>query len=251
MESFAVIEYLSKNNLILHIRDKSNEYVITNDIKESLNRNCIKEVVIVKPFYIKSEEVMIFTAEIGFKDACILNYSDATVSTFDTESLIFLYINMVNKNVVDTVDCGSIINGITNTIEKEEIKKVVLKKNFEIQGFIEFMVDGNVLESKSKKFDGFFEDFVIEFYNLVSNEEISSKLAQNIYVYSKSEQVESIFKSRFAMNVVDKGSIGLGSVVLLEIPTFIKQTPGVWKNIRENAAVIGAFKYAAKRRRIP
>lgn len=245
MQDLFIIEYVSTSRFRIYRKKNVLECWSPEQIKEKLAENKDSLMIFVVPFYIgglRTKELLGKVFPMPEVQGFIASRpSVLCLYTFSRENMLYVNINIADKDDVCTTDCGSIIQDAGH-IEAEEIKKSVMSDNHKIECYIEVVQDGILDYSLCRRFEGYLDSVVDEVYNMLRGEVGEKTLANSICVDSRSVQLKNAFKTRFAMAMCTNVEDSIRKTTFLEVPDFVKDISFVWESAESFPACVGALK---------
>eukprot|EP00866_Antonospora_locustae_P002377 jgi/Antlo1/2377/1022 len=246
MKKLVLIEYISNNRLRVYDERSSNEISSLEQAKSMVKESGAEVVILIAPFYVDEcmcrEYINQLLELTDTEDIQIARPSLLCMCTFEKENVFYININIADKDDICTVDCGSVINEASCKIEVEEIKKSVMAEEHSVECFVEVVRDRAIYPNLCCRFEDHVDTVVSKIYNLLKVSTGGKDLATNIYVDSRSVQLKTTFKNKFAMSMCMNEGDALGKATFLEVPGFVKDVSFIWKTTDENAVLIGALK---------
>lgn len=245
MEKPVLIEYISNDRLRVYDEKSADEISSFEQARNKVKERGAETVIFIAPFYVdecRCREHINQLQLADIEDVRIARPSLLCMCTFEKENVFYININIADKDDICTVDCGSVINEASCKIEAEEIKKAVMAEEHSVECFVEVVRDRAIYPDLCCRFEDHVDTVVNKIYNLLKASTEGKDLATNIYVDSRSAQLKTTFKNKFAMNMCMNEGDTLSKATFLEVPDFVKDVSFVWKTADESAVLVGALK---------
>lgn len=246
MKKPVLIEYISNNRLKVYDEKSTDEISSFEQAKNKMKERGFEAVIFIAPFYVEERRCREYINQLlkleDTEDIRIARPSLLCMCTFEKENVFYININIADKDDICTIDCGSVINEASCKIEAEEIKKAIMAEEHSVECFVEVVRDNAIYTDLCCRFEGHVDTVVHKIYNLLKASTEGKDLATNIYVDSRSVQLKTTFKNKFAMNMCMNEGDTLGKATFLEVPGFVKDVSFIWKTTDESAVLVGALK---------
>lgn len=246
MENCMIVEYVHNTRFMTYQQKAAQRNRSLQQVIDEIGSSGASHVFFIVPLHVGSSEThadlkkMAESADV--KGVIAARPSVLCLHTFGKKSMLYININLVDRDEICTLDCGSVIKGASCKVEADEIKKSVMSEKHSVECQVEVICNGVFAEDLCSRFEGPLDIVVSEMYNTLNNSADKKDLATCIYVNSRSSQLSTSFKNKFMMSLCVSEGDRLSKVTFLEVPKFMEDVPFIWETVEKNAVLIGALR---------